>query len=206
MLFPGAPLPRQLVQETVAASAFFEGGLAQEQRTTRTEENNANMRLMLNRAFKLECSYILRMSTRSFRPHPFFAELSQYVFFCVLIYSFQLTYCCACVVALAFQISLGASQSWAFSTSWPNPTAPLRSCAHSWITATGTCSSRTPPSPSTTCPLAASGSDGQALGTSCCRRAPAVVAQARPQALLVPGGDQAPSARRSPKAIFPSSR
>jgi Dolichyl-phosphate-mannose-protein mannosyltransferase len=28
--------------------------------------------------------------------------------------------CGACVLALAFPISLGASQSWAFSTSWPN--------------------------------------------------------------------------------------
>jgi len=31
--------------------------------------------------------------------------------------------CGACVVALAFPISLGASQSWAFSTSWPNSTS-----------------------------------------------------------------------------------
>jgi len=31
--------------------------------------------------------------------------------------------CGACVVALAFPVSLGASQSWAFSTSWPNSTS-----------------------------------------------------------------------------------
>lgn len=31
--------------------------------------------------------------------------------------------CGACVVALAFPISLGASQSWAFSTNWPNSTS-----------------------------------------------------------------------------------
>jgi len=31
--------------------------------------------------------------------------------------------CGACVVALAFPISLGASQSWAFSTNWPNATS-----------------------------------------------------------------------------------
>ena len=31
--------------------------------------------------------------------------------------------CGACVVALAFPISLGASQSWTFSTSWPNSTS-----------------------------------------------------------------------------------
>jgi 4-amino-4-deoxy-L-arabinose transferase-like glycosyltransferase len=31
--------------------------------------------------------------------------------------------CGACVVALAFPVSLGASQSWAFSTNWPNATS-----------------------------------------------------------------------------------
>lgn len=31
--------------------------------------------------------------------------------------------CGACVVALAFPVSLGASQSWAFSTGWPNSTS-----------------------------------------------------------------------------------
>jgi hypothetical protein len=31
--------------------------------------------------------------------------------------------CGACVVALVFPVSLGASQSWAFSTSWPNSTS-----------------------------------------------------------------------------------
>jgi Dolichyl-phosphate-mannose-protein mannosyltransferase len=35
----------------------------------------------------------------------------------------RLLTCGACVVALAFPISLGASQSWAFSTSWPNSTS-----------------------------------------------------------------------------------
>jgi 4-amino-4-deoxy-L-arabinose transferase-like glycosyltransferase len=35
----------------------------------------------------------------------------------------RLLTCGACVVALAFPVSLGASQSWAFSTSWPNSTS-----------------------------------------------------------------------------------
>jgi Dolichyl-phosphate-mannose-protein mannosyltransferase len=35
----------------------------------------------------------------------------------------RLLTCAACVIALAFPVSLGASQSYAFSTSWPNSTS-----------------------------------------------------------------------------------
>jgi len=45
----------------LVVSAFFKPGLAQEQRCTRTEAENAGpmWQPMLNRAFKLACSYIL---------------------------------------------------------------------------------------------------------------------------------------------------
>ena len=111
--------------------------------------------------------------------------------------------CGACVLALAFPLSLGASQSWAFSTSWPNSAgfiAILRPAGRPQHT--GACWSRTRPSPSTTCPPGASGSDGQAPGTSSCHRARAPAARARRPGLSALA-TQAPSPCTSARATSP---
>ena len=57
----------------------------------------------------------------------------------------------ACVVALTFPAVLGASQSWQFSTSWPNATSFIAVFRPLADHSTGPCWSKTPPSPSTTC-------------------------------------------------------
>ena len=58
----------------------------------------------------------------------------------------------ACVVALSFPVTLGATQSWMFATSWPHPPPSSRSCGRWPTAAAGGCWSRTRRWPSTTCP------------------------------------------------------
>ena len=65
-------------------------------------------------------------------------------------------------------VSLGAAQSREFATSWANSATFIAIFRPLPPTATGTCWSKTPPSLSTTCPLAVTGSAGPAPATSSC--------------------------------------
>ena len=110
----------------------------------------------------------------------------------------------ACVLALAFPVSLGASQSWSFATDWPNAATFVAILRPLTSTAVDTCWWRTLLFPSTTCPPGPTGSGGQAPGTSSCRRDGARAARARPRVwsdLAMP----APSPPTSPRGTSPSS-
>ena len=97
------------------------------------------------------------------------------------------------MAALAFPAALGASQSWQFSTDWPNAASFIAIFGPLADHSTGPCWSKTPPSPSTTCPPAPTGTAGPPPATSCCPPAPAPAAP--PAGGITGAGDPAIFAR-----------
>ena len=117
----------------------------------------------------------------------------------------QAVTCGACVVALVFPVTLGASQSWALATDWPNATSfiailrPLADHGSGRLLVEDASVARY------YLPAAASGSDGHPPATSSCRPASAPAARPARQAWPAPA-TRVFSPSSSPMVTSPTSR